>query len=418
MAQAHVSHRMVPGRRASFSKLIGRMAGCVTVLGCLALLQCLVQSLHWSEGFVSSSWMSRPLHRSSGRRVDRPTGRGKATQVHVALENEGPEVSWLPSLRTDVKEVPATGSPGRLVLPFFPMSSTPFLPYTNHTISVFEPRYRELFDHILFSGSRRYVVAPIDPETRRFASYGVVLYLNDLKEVSEQTGDNIKYIGQHRAIGRVKIHEILNPGVWEDASTFLRVETEEIIDQDEGEDLAEVEEQVMGMLTALPALQKEVGDFHIAERACSRLNASRSENDGLWSVAALWGEYLEFRVRNRVNAFEGQKQQLLRDFFEKNQELLDSIKDKRQISLADFPASFRLELGQLEQQVMEEIRSVQKEQVSLLQGMVQSSSHKERLDIALNAIGGEHRRLVAMKALKAAMQDLDLAPKSESELDD
>ena len=68
-----------------------------------------------------------------------------------------------------------------------------------------------MFNDILFSGARRYMVTTVDQQTGRLAEVGVVFYLDELKEVSEQTQDRVKYIGQHSVIGRVKLLNVLNP---------------------------------------------------------------------------------------------------------------------------------------------------------------------------------------------------------------
>lgn len=67
-------------------------------------------------------------------------------------------------------------------------------------LNIFEPRYREMYNDILFNGSRQFVVsvASDDPAESSFAKVGVVFYLEDLKEVSGQTDDRIKYVVQHK----------------------------------------------------------------------------------------------------------------------------------------------------------------------------------------------------------------------------
>eukprot|EP00961_Rhodomonas_salina_P271983 3675273-Rhodomonas_salina.2 len=67
---------------------------------------------------------------------------------------------------------------------------------TDHTLNIFEPRYRAMYNDILFSGARRFAVCPVDEEGR-FARVASVFYLKDLQEVSEQTGDQIKFICEH-----------------------------------------------------------------------------------------------------------------------------------------------------------------------------------------------------------------------------
>ena len=79
-----------------------------------------------------------------------------------------------------------------MVLPVFPLGSTAYIPHTNHELNIFEPRYREMYNDILFNGSRRFAVPVCDPDTGRLAAVAPVFYLEDLKEVSEQTGDAIK----------------------------------------------------------------------------------------------------------------------------------------------------------------------------------------------------------------------------------
>ena len=114
-------------------------------------------------------------------------------------------------------------------------------PKTEHTLNIFEPRYRKLYNDILFSGSRRFAVCAFDSETGSLSEVGSVFYLKDLKEVSEQTGDAVKYVCEHevvrttfaffarghdklvQVIGRVRLTKILNPSAWRDASTYLKV---------------------------------------------------------------------------------------------------------------------------------------------------------------------------------------------------
>ena len=61
-------------------------------------------------------------------------------------------------------------------------------------------------------------------EKGRFAQTGVLFELEDLKEVSEQTADQIKYICSHKVTGRVTIHKVLNPEAWASRETYLKVE--------------------------------------------------------------------------------------------------------------------------------------------------------------------------------------------------
>ena len=90
---------------------------------------------------------------------------------------------------------------GATVVPLFPLGVT-YLPYTKPVLNIFEPRYRAMYNDILFSGARRFMVCNVDGATGRLAEVGVLFYLDDLKEVSEQTGDRVKFVGSHSVSGR------------------------------------------------------------------------------------------------------------------------------------------------------------------------------------------------------------------------
>ena len=81
-----------------------------------------------------------------------------------------------------------------------------------------------MYNDILMNGSKRFVVAMCHPsEEGRFAQVGVLFSLEELKEVSEMTNDQVKYICNHRVTGRVKLHKVLNPEAWESRDTYLKV---------------------------------------------------------------------------------------------------------------------------------------------------------------------------------------------------
>ena len=72
------------------------------------------------------------------------------------------------------------------MMPLFPLGVT-YLPFTTPVLNIFEPRYRAMYNDILFSGARRFMVCNVEQETGRMAEVGVIFYLDELKEVSEQT---------------------------------------------------------------------------------------------------------------------------------------------------------------------------------------------------------------------------------------
>lgn len=123
---------------------------------------------------------------------------------------------------------------GTLVYPLFPLGSIVYLPETEHVLNIFEPRYRQMYNDILLSGSRSFAVTMVG-EDGSFAEYASIFYLDELKEVSEQTKDQVKYVCRHKVTKRVRLKKVLNPSAFRDRSTYLRVEVEEVADEPDTE---------------------------------------------------------------------------------------------------------------------------------------------------------------------------------------
>ena len=49
------------------------------------------------------------------------------------------------------------------VLPLFPLGAVVYTPFSEHRLNIFEPRYRAMYNDILFSGSRRFAVCTMHP---------------------------------------------------------------------------------------------------------------------------------------------------------------------------------------------------------------------------------------------------------------
>eukprot|EP00980_Cylindrotheca_fusiformis_P001764 scaffold405_cov132-Cylindrotheca_fusiformis.AAC.16 len=165
-------------------------------------------------------------------------------------------VSWLPSVigKKSSGDTPSVKE-GTEVLPLFPLGGFVYTPNTEHVLNIFEPRYRQMYSDILMNGTKRFVVVTSHPtEKGSFAQTGVLFELEDLKEVSEQTADQIKYICNHKVTGRVTIHKILNPEAWESRETYLKAEG--TIHDDSGKDEKAVEVAVNDEYGAVVAASK------------------------------------------------------------------------------------------------------------------------------------------------------------------
>lgn len=270
-------------------------------------------------------------------------------------EEEGPlakginSVAWLPSLvgkKGSTKTITTTRE-GAEILPLFPLGGIVYTPNSEHILNIFEPRYRQMYSDILMNGSKKFVVSMSHPmESGRFAQTGVLFELEDLKEVSEQTGDRIKYICNHKVTGRVKIHQVLNPEAWESRETYLRVEGS--ITDDSGKDkkdepfMNDVYGAIMAAASGSPKEEKALRaafsnlvefqhqleeDVRFTRASVASLAVKPGAGpDGLWQTIRLWQSFVDQRLMARQN-------ELQRDFQEKLQEYLKKEKGLKQEEL-------------------------------------------------------------------------------------
>jgi hypothetical protein len=166
----------------------------------------------------------------------------------------------------------------------------------------------------------------------------------DLKEVSEQTADRVKYICNHKVTGRVKIHRILNPEAWETRDTYLRVEGS--ITDDSGKDqssaatpgnnvyiaVAEAAEQnpreekaLRDAFSDLVEIQHELEEDVRFTRAAVATMALKpgAGSDGLWQTVRLWQSFVDQRLLSRQNELQQDFQKRLHDYLKKEKGLKD-----------------------------------------------------------------------------------------------
>jgi Lon protease-like protein len=258
-------------------------------------------------------------------------------------------VSWLPSVKdaltssstTTTSSVSKTEHPGAELIPLFPLGGIVYTPNSQHTLNIFEPRYREMYTDILMNGTKRFAVAMSHPtESGKFAQMAVLFELEDLKEVSERTADQIKYICNHRVTGRVKLHRVLNPQDWETRKTYLRAEGT-VID-DSGKDVVSsiessskspiivndienpVEQRLLrDAFAKLVELQHELEEDVRFTRASVLTLAVKpgSKTDGLWQTIKLWQSFADQRLMSRQNELQQDFQEKLQNYLKKEKGL-------------------------------------------------------------------------------------------------
>ena len=228
-----------------------------------------------------------------------------------------------------------------------------YTPNSEHVLNIFEPRYRQMYTDILMNGSKRFVVSMSHPtESGRFAQTGVLFELEELKEVSEQTADQIKYICNHKVTGRVKIHRILNPEAWQSRETYLRVEgtiqddsgqkdagakddekKDEPISNDVygavaaaiGGGFSKEEKELRDSFAALVDIQHELEeDVRFTKASVGGLAVKPGPGkDGLWQTVRLWQSFADQRLMARQNDLQKDFQEKLQEFLKKEKGLND-----------------------------------------------------------------------------------------------
>jgi Lon protease-like protein len=338
---------------------------------------------------------------SSPLPLGRPVRHARCATLLMA---ETPEVRWLQPIDPSQPDAEPS-SEDATTMPLFPLGVT-YLPYTTTVLNIFEPRYRKMYNDILFNGARRFAVVNVDAKTGRFAEVGVIFYLDELKEVSEQTDDRVKYIGTHSVKGRVQIKKVLNPKDGATRETYLKAEVADFEDDDDGGAGAEAEKAVEDRFIELVELQGKLGEeprFTEAVKSSLLLGPGSSPDDrGLWGTIALWQQFLEQRT-----AVMGQKMQ--RDIqkgvvsYLKTNSLQDELVNARgEVRMEDLPAPLLQEIRGIQERYREEIEAMDADPYGLnFQTMLQAHSHAERLELFGAILDQERKRLGARATLQA-----------------
>jgi Lon protease-like protein len=294
---------------------------------------------------------------------------------------------------------------GATVVPLFPLGVT-YLPYTKPVLNIFEPRYRAMYNDILFSGARRFMVCNVDGATGRLAEVGVLFYLDDLKEVSEQTGDRVKFVGSHSVIGRVRLKKVLNPKMAETRESYLRAEVEELEDEDAGEDTAAAEAEARKVFEEMVDTQARLGEEpRFTEAVKGTVNFGRgsgTDDTGLWGCVVLWQQFLEQRSNVVGNKMQREVQKIVMDFLKENKDGGKVVNERGEMRLEDLPPPLVNEIRSTQRRYQEELDAMSSDPYGLqFQALLQAPSHSSRLDIFSKIIGEEQKRLAAREQLKS-----------------
>jgi len=361
------------------------------------------------------------------------TGSGDVSTAVEGAKEDSDGRTWLP-IDSNTSETDPSGNPGTIVMPLFPLDGvSAYLPHSMHELNIFEPRYKKMYNDILFSGARRFVVADLGPDLDCVADVGVVLYLEDLHDVSEETDDQVKYVCNHRIIGRACLRRILNPSCWEDASTYLRAETvaiddvnQEPISVEEKEKEKKEEADVMSHLEELSEIQRTLSVAQFSSDLVEHVNALRAEVGGLWTLAGLWVNYYDFLAVEREELLDDDVQDILllhgEGIDEEDQGDEDQDYDEfsnlhedytawgdggyslgQELFIEDLPREVQSDVLQCEGQFEEAVESMMREQALFTDQLLRTTSHRQRLSILGAAVRRECQRLMMKETLSNAV---------------
>jgi len=336
-------------------------------------------------------------------------------------------VAWLPTVlgASDVTDPKITQADAEF-LPLFPLGGIVYTPNSEHVLNIFEPRYRQMYTDILMNGSKRFVVSMSHPtESGSFAQMGVLFELEELKEVSEQTGDQIKYICNHKVTGRVKLHRVINPSAWDSRETYLRVEGTIIDDSgkdDEEEEKDEalpndtygslaaaassgfaskLEKSLQESFSALVEIQHDLEeDVRFTRPSVATLAVKDGAGkDGLWQSIKLWQTFADQRLMAQQNELQQEFQERLQAFLKKERGLNEDELPSA-IGFEELSEELQAEVQELQKRMQIELQPLVLESTLTMQKILEASDHEARLKLLKYFIENETKRLSTKRALK------------------
>lgn len=414
------------------------------VLPLLLALICLLNNSFESEAFASSKlFLTESRTRSkiiekSFIREDCVTvlnlGAGNDAQSSNSDDEEEEEdplalgidaVRWLPSVKEkQVKESSNSNDEDVEILPLFPLGV--HTPQSNQILNIFEPRYRQMYNDILMNGSKRFVVTMCHPTERgKFAQVGVMFELEDLKEVSELTADQVKYICDHRVTDRVKVHRIINPEAWESRETYLQVEATRLKEDDELEEpstknagimdlfrigsaakttLCGTEEETMlrNSYATLVQLQNDLQeDVRFSNASVSTLKVKPgSGKDSLWETVRLWESYSQLRLKARESELQKSFRSKLLKYLQNQKKLKDGDLSGASIDISSLTPELQKDVMELQKRMVIELKPLALESTLALQKILEADTHQQRVKIVRLFVDAECRRLKAKQLIR------------------
>jgi len=358
---------------------------------CVQAAVLLVWGLLWCEAYLSAQ-------RTPGLRRLRPL---------VAASPA--EIGWLDIGAGSGDADVAPSSAEATVLPLFPLGILG-VPGAEIPLSIFEPRYRQMVQDILLK-ERKFAMTFADVETGKVAKVGVVMYLENLKEISEETNDAIKYMCTHTVVDRCEIVKILNPKQHAARETYVEAEVRILEDTEVDESTAPMEKAVLKAMVDVAKLQVANDEsVRIEEAALANYTAAGGRGEGtLWSMIQLWKHFLELRRQATASRIQRDIQQRLVEFIQTEYPQGQGQDAPSSVDLKDLPPQLQNDLRNVGQTVLDETRPVVDEATYGIQRLLETHSHLDRLNQFREVVENERKRLDEKNKFndaRASLEDL------------
>jgi hypothetical protein len=234
--------------------------------------------------------------------------------------------------------------------------------------------------------------------------------------------------------GRVKLHEVVNPEVWDTRETYLKVKGTIIDDtgyydkkKNDGEKKDEMiskklvdamlskakadsmekspeEEALLDSFTALVELQHEMEEDVRFTRASVKSFGIAEGTDvdpNLWTSIRLWQSYAEQRLVATQNEMQKEFQEKLVEFLKEEMGSGESGEElPSAIGFEDLSSELQQELIGLQERMTAELKPLLLEQTLSMQKLLEAENHTERVELMRYFVDSERKRLIARKSLK------------------
>jgi hypothetical protein len=246
------------------------------------------------------------------------------------------------------------------------------------------------------------VLRPRPPPTAR-ARVSLVASLASA-EVSEQTGDAVKYVCSHSVIGRVEIDRVLNPQAWSSRETYLKARVTLLAEPHAPvpmEAPSAREAELTAAFARLVAVQAETNEMpRFTEHMLRTLNVTAAQDDeALWRTIGAWHALQEERVLAVQQRMQADLSRRVIDYFREKNGPDASVPPR--VRLEDLPADVRADLGRIQEGYRVQLEDVTESPFGEpFQLLLQAKGHEARLELFLAMVTQEVERLGRRASLK------------------